>query len=163
MIEGKVEILKIREEGSALISELHSNAFRNSAEQNWSDQAFKEMFSVKGTVCYLIKRDELPLGFGFIRQVAGEAEIITFCILPNECKNGYATLLLEWIIKDLQRQSIKRLFLEVRENNDAALGLYKKCSFDTIGRRKGYYSNQHGENTDAIVMHLVLIDENNRK
>lgn len=159
MNEEKIEIVKMNAEASVLISDLHSKAFNEKAENEWTVEAFKAMFAIKGTICYLVNYDEQPIGFGLIRQVTDEAEIITFCILPNECKNGYATLLLEWIIKDLQRQSIKRLFLEVSENNVAALGLYKKCSFDIIGRRKGYYQNKHGKNTDAIVMQCVLYDE----
>jgi len=159
MNEGNIEIVKMNVEASALISDLHSKAFSKLSENEWTPDAFKEMFTINGTVCYLIKRDEQPIGFALIRKVTDEAEIITFCILPNECKNGYATILLEWVIKDLQRQSIKRLFLEVSEYNVAALGLYKKCSFDIIGRRNGYYHNKHGGNSDAIVMNRVLNDE----
>ena len=159
MIEGDIEILKMNAEASLLISELHYKAFIASSDQEWSEKAFREMLSIKGTNCYLVKRDMNPIGFALMRRIADEVEIITFCILPNECKNGYATLLLEWIIKDLQRQSIKRLFLEVRENNVAAIGLYKKCSFDIIGRRNGYYQIKNGENIDAIVMQRVLKSE----
>lgn len=159
MNEEVINIVKLNAEASSLISELHSKAFLNTSKNEWTVDVFQEMFTIKGTICYIIKNDEQPIGFALIRQVIDEAEIITFCILPNECKNGYATLLLEWVIKDLQGQSIKRLFLEVSEDNVAALGLYKKCSFDIIGRRNGYYHNKHGEKIDAIVMKCVLNDE----
>ncbi len=159
MNDSNLEIITMNGEASLLLSELHSSAFRKTLKNTWSEKVFRELFSVNDTQCYIIKRDALPLGFGLIRKVAGEAEIITFCILPNECKNGYATILLEWIIKDLQHQSIKRLFLEVKENNEAALELYKKCSFDIIGRRNGYYQNQYGDNIDAIVMQRELFDD----
>ena len=59
----------------------------------------------------------------------------------------------------MQPRSIKRLFLEVRENNDAAIKLYKKCSFKTIGRRKGYYSSHQADNIDALVMQYQLIEQ----
>lgn len=154
-----IEILKMNSEAASLLSHIHSEAFLGASKNEWTADVFNELFAVSGTDCYLIKLDQKPLGFGLTRAAADEAELITFCILPNECKNGYATLLLEWIIKDLQRQSIKRLFLEVSENNVAALGLYKKCSFDIIGRRKGYYQNKRGKNIDAIVMQCVLNDE----
>ncbi len=65
-------------------------------------------------------------------------------------------MLLEWIGKRLQTQSFKRLFLEVRENNEAAIRLYKKCSFKIIGRRKGYYNSSREEKADALVMQNEL-------
>ena len=155
----EIEIFNLNVGVSEILCDIHSIAFQNQGGDEWTADAFQQMLSVNGTDCYIIKHDFTPIGFGLIRKVIDEAEIITFCILPNECNNGYATLLLEWIIKDLQRQSIKRLFLEVSENNKAALGLYKKCSFDIIGRRKGYYQNPQGKNADAIIMQRELVDK----
>lgn len=60
---------------------------------------------------------------------------------------GYSKLLME----DMVKKSEKRIFLEVRENNTAAVGLYLKFGFETVGIRKSYYSDT-GE--DAVVMML---------
>ncbi|MDG1996670.1 MAG: GNAT family N-acetyltransferase, partial [Emcibacteraceae bacterium] len=65
-------------------------------------------------------------------------------------------LLLEWIIKDLQGNSFEKIFLEVRENNVAAIRLYKKNSFDIIGRRIGYYQINKHQKIDALVMQCDL-------
>ena len=40
-----------------------------------------------------------------------------------------------------KENGINDFFLEVREKNEAAQGLYKKFGFTPCGKRKGYYSN----------------------
>lgn len=155
----KITINEIGVSASELLAEIHRKSFQNSVEKSWTSKEFVDLFSTNGTKCYLINDLSEPIGFSLIRSVVDEAEIITFCVLPNWCKNGYATLLLEWVIKELQDGSFKRLFLEVRENNKEALGLYKKCSFDIVGRRKGYYNNHQGVNFDALVMQRDLVEQ----
>ncbi|MCP5382537.1 MAG: ribosomal protein S18-alanine N-acetyltransferase [Kordiimonadaceae bacterium] len=151
-----ISISELGIEGAELLSVIHKEAFYGEYEQKWEAQDFIELFSIPGTVSYLISFDGQPIGFILIRSIEDEAEIITFCILPKWFRNGYASYLLEWVINTLQKQSVKRLFLEVRENNDAAIKLYQKCSFKIIGRRKGYYKGHHGEITDALVMQIQL-------
>ncbi|MEZ5757370.1 MAG: ribosomal protein S18-alanine N-acetyltransferase [Emcibacteraceae bacterium] len=153
-----ISISEVGVEGAKLLSAIHEEAFYEEHEQQWKEKDFIELFSIPGTVSYLISNAEQPMGFILIRNIQDEAEIITFCILPKWCRNGYATYLLEWVINRLQQQSVKRFFLEVNENNDAAINLYQKCSFKKIGRRKGYYKGHHGAKTDALVMQIQLTD-----
>jgi len=153
----KIEVIEIGIEGAELLREIHGAVFAKLPEQAWSKNDFQDMFSIMGTKAYVMSENKIPVGFILLREVMGEVEIITFCILPKWRNKGYATFLLEWIIKKLQLQSIKRLFLEVREDNDAAIALYNKCSFKAIGRRKGYYNNHKGGKIDALVMQCDLI------
>ena len=44
---------------------------------------------------------------------------------------------------------IKLLHLEVRVSNEAAIGLYEKYGFKSLGSRKGYYQDN---NEDALIM-----------
>jgi [ribosomal protein S18]-alanine N-acetyltransferase len=150
------EIKEFGVESAALLAELHSRSFTDVPEKVWNENDFSKLFSIAGTKSYVICLDDEPIGFILIRKLIDEAEIITFCILPKWCRNGYATVLLEWVIKKLQLRSVKRLFLEVRENNNAALKLYKNFSFVIIGRRKGYYGHHNGTVIDALVMQLQL-------
>jgi len=48
---------------------------------------------------------------------------------------------------------VRTAFLEVRESNDAARGLYGSRGFSEIGRRRGYYRRPV---EDALVMRRVL-------
>ena len=146
-------------ESAELLASIYAQAFENAPEQKWGYKELHELLSVTGTTSFVICRDGEPVGFALLRVIAGEGELITLCILPKWCNNGYATTLLEWITDTMQLRSIKRLFLEVRENNEAAIKLYKKGSFKTIGRRKGYYSSHQAENIDALVMQYQLIEQ----
>lgn len=153
----QLDIIELGVAGVDLLGNIHRMSFEKMPEQVWTINEFKELFSVAGTTSYVINKAGEPIGFILIRKVIEEAEIITFCILPKYCKNGYATLLLEWVIRELQRQSVKRFFLEVRENNSAAIRLYEKCSFEIIARRKDYYNNHCEKQIDALVMECRLI------
>lgn len=155
----KKENLKIHQlniAGADILAEIYHLAFQNMQEQVWDAQTFKELFEIEGTSSYILEKNTQPLGFIMLRKLHDEVEIITFCILPKWCNNGYATFLLEWMIRRLQKQKIKRVFLEVRENNEAAKKLYNKCCFRKVGRRAGYYNNLDGKKIDALVMQLEL-------
>lgn len=153
----QIDINKMGIESCSLLSNIHKLCFDKMPEKTWKSKDFEELFSIDGTISYVMSKAGEPVGFILIRKIIDEAEIITFCILPKYCNNGYATLLLEWVIRKLQMHSIKRLFLEVRNNNLAAMKLYKKCSFEIIGQRNGYYKNRHNDKIDALVMQCQLI------
>ena len=152
----KTAIVEMAVEGSELLSSIHIICFENSSEQAWRKEEFQSLFKIAGTISYVMSIKDQPIGFILVRKIQGEAEILTFCILPIWCNKGYASTLLEWVIKKLQQKSFNRLFLEVRENNNAALKLYKKYSFKVVGRRKGYYNSHQGDKIDALVMHYEL-------
>lgn len=156
MTEANITIDEMSVEGAELLSTIHEICFENSPEQSWLKQEFQNLMSIAGTISYVISINGQPIGFVLIREIPDEAEILTICILPKWCNNGYASYLLEWIIKKLQHKSFKRLFLEVRENNGAAVKLYKKYTFKVIGRRKGYYNSHQADKIDALVMHREL-------
>ncbi len=157
MIEAaSLQISEIGIAGSELLARIHSIAFEDHDGQKWDSKTFEELFNIRGTTGYILKKNDQPIGFILIRHLYDVVEIITFCILPRWCKNGYATYLLKSIIKSLKQKAFKRVFLEVRENNKAAVGLYQKCSFVQIGRREGYYSNSRSYKNDSLVMKLEL-------
>lgn len=65
---------------------------------------------------------------------------------------GFAQVLIRKAIDEALREEMKRIHLEVRKSNTAAIALYQKLGFDTVQVRKGFYSN--GE--DAYIMDLIL-------
>ena len=131
----EINISQVGIEFSDLLSQMHDISFDGLPEQSWSKDDFRKMLEITGTNAYVVDLHEQPIGFILVREAVDEAEIITFCMLPKWCNNGYATLLLEWLIRKLQQRCFNRLFLEVRENNEAAIRVYKKCSFKVVGRR----------------------------
>jgi ribosomal-protein-alanine N-acetyltransferase len=59
------------------------------------------------------------------------------------------------LIESAQGRAVRRMTLEVRPSNTAALGLYGKFGFHIEGRRPRYYSD--GE--DALIMWTGPLDE----
>jgi len=74
-------------------------------------------------------------------------DITDFFIEEKERKKGYASLLL----KELFKEPVSKIMLEVREDNINAINLYKKHGFNTIHIRKKYYKDK-----DALIMERCL-------
>ena len=90
--------------------------------------------------------DGMPAGFCAWRQTApDEAELLNLAVAPTVRRSGVASALLE----ALSRAATGDIYLEVAEDNTAALALYKKLGWAEIALRRGYYS--HGR-MNAVVM-----------
>ncbi len=64
--------------------------------------------------------------------------------------------MVEGLVRAARRAEVKRLFLEVASDNDAAVALYKGLGFAAAGRRKGYYQRPGGKSADALILALDL-------
>ena len=69
-------------------------------------------------------------------------------MIPAERRRGIARRLLE---SELSRGR-NTWFLEVRESNVAALGLYQSLGFQQVGLREAYY---HNPSESGIVMKFI--------
>ena len=70
--------------------------------------------------------------------------ILTIDVSHRHRRKGIAERLLQEIEKIFREKGIKVCYLEVREDNIAALNLYQKSGYRKIGRLKNYYENAHG-------------------
>jgi ribosomal-protein-alanine N-acetyltransferase len=80
-----------------------------------------------------------------------EAEILSIGVTPDRQRQGVGQRLLQHFLEHGTSQNMKRVFLEVAENNLPAVGLYRDFGFVEFGRRKGYYK-QGNRKIDAIMM-----------
>jgi len=88
------------------------------------------------------------VGFLASRQTApGEREILNVAVSPESRGSGIGRRLVE---ADLSRGS-GACFLEVRQSNSAALGLYQSMGFERTGLRENYY---HDPSEPGIVMRV---------
>jgi ribosomal-protein-alanine N-acetyltransferase len=92
-------------------------------------------------------------GFIISRLVAGELHINNVAVRSEFRRHGVAMKLLQAVLTEGQRSGARLAFLEVREGNVAAQGLYGRCGFEVTGRRRRYY-NQPVE--DALLMSLLI-------
>lgn len=97
---------------------------------------------VNKTFLYIVN-DEI-IGFLHIQDLVDEIDVINIVINEDYRRKGYASRLIEYVIK---YANTKKIVLEVSNHNISAINLYKKYDFKEINRRKGYYNG-----IDAIIM-----------
>ena len=71
-----------------------------------------------------------------------DAELMTIGVAKPHQGHGLGRSLLAALIERARLLGARRMLLEVRVDNLAALGLYRSCGFVTIGVRKRYYQPQ---------------------
>ena len=98
--------------------------------------------------------DTTPVGFMLWRVAADEAEILSLGVLPVARRHGIATALLDAAVVSLLAAGVASLFLEVAEDNAAALAFYRAHGFGEVGRRSRYYRRANERDADALVLKL---------
>jgi len=83
--------------------------------------------------------------------IVDEAHIATLATHPDFRRHGIGEQLLLQSLKAARTEGAKLAFLEVREGNRAAQGMYSKHRFEVTGRRPRYYKDNQ---EDALLMTL---------
>lgn len=119
-------------------------------EHHWSKDSFYGELSnnLAHYYCSFDLQGNL-LGYAGSWRVIDEAHITTIAIKPELRRKKIGEALLCRIISDCYKNEIKYITLEVRASNTAAISLYEKYGFKSLGTRKGYYQNN---NEDALIM-----------
>lgn len=117
---------------------------------HWSKESFYNELenSLAHYYCALNEENTL-LGYAGCWHIFEEAHITTLSVNPDFRRQSVAQNLLFAIIDDCYKNKIKYITLEVRESNIAAISLYEKNGFKSIGTRKGYYQDN---NENALIM-----------
>ncbi|RKX85980.1 MAG: hypothetical protein DRP57_02530 [Spirochaetes bacterium] len=96
--------------------------------------------NIKG---YIAETGSGTAGFIIARQPEHRrgrpTEIITIDILPEFRKKGYGEKLLRFMENHLLNNRCRYIYLEVAENNDPALKLYKKLGYKIAEKINAYY------------------------
>jgi len=141
---------------AGLLSELQQLSFAGQMEQVWTEEEFRLLLQGPGVEALVVCEKDQPIGFILSRRAAGEAEILSICVLPQYRKRGVGQRLLEKFRTSLDPSDVTELFLEVREHNRAAIALYERNGFHVVGRRKKYYGAPGREKQDALVMKKTI-------
>ncbi len=134
---------------SFILSRLHRQGF----DRPWGESEFEALIadrSVLGHVACV--QGAAPIGFILSRLAADEAEVLSIVVERRNRGQGLARAILRQHMETLIRQRIRKLFLEVEAENEPAIRLYRRLSFNEIGRRKSYYRKADGSTADAIMM-----------
>lgn len=83
-----------------------------------------------------------------LKIIVDSAEVLCVATDENYRGKGIATQLMQMAENECENRGVCEINLEVRASNDAVY-LYEKCGFETVGRRKNYYS---APTEDALLM-----------
>jgi ribosomal-protein-alanine N-acetyltransferase len=129
------------------LAALHAQAF----DAPWTAEAFADLLGQAGVFA-----EAAPDGFVLMRVVADEAEVLTLAVRPDARERGLGGRLLAEGVARAEVLGAGRVFLEVAEDNAAALALYRRSGFAEAGRRRGYYARPDGARRDALLFALNL-------
>mgnify|MGYP001771916921 CR=1 FL=1 len=117
--------------------------------QPWSEQVFVDAL-YNDTVSLIVAQaeDGRVLGYAALSVSLEEGSLDKIAVDPACRRQGVGEELLKVFLR-FGRANLAFLTLEVRASNDAAIGLYEKLGFQTVGRRKNYYAQEH---EDALLM-----------
>lgn len=121
--------------------------------RTWSGQEFQRFLDDPKTV---FVGDENA--FVLARNLGPEAEVLMLATHPRFQRQGRGLLHLQSLLEELGKRAVELLFLEVRADNLAAIGLYQRVGFLETARRKGYYANEDGTREDALILQKTISD-----
>ena len=90
-------------------------------------------------------------GYLLATMIDDEAEILSIGVTPDRQRQGVGKRLLQYFFEHGTSQNMIRVVLEVAEDNEPAVRLYRDFGFVEFGRRKDYYK-QGNRKIDAIMM-----------
>jgi len=135
--------------------QLMADLYRLCFAKPWTAESFERLISSPG--CRVLCLGSEPLEALLIyRVVADEAEIITVCTHPEHRQRGLARNLLGEMEADLAALHVRKTHLEVRVDNQAAIGLYTAMGYKENGRRPNYYKEE-GREIDGLQMVKPLV------
>lgn len=107
--------------------------------QPWSRQGFLDSLCLENTV-FLVAEEEGELsGYIGMYTAVDEGEIVNVAVAPEKRGRGIGMMLMQKMKRAAQEGNIKRIVLEVRVSNQAAIRLYEKNGFISCGVRKNFY------------------------
>lgn len=121
----------------------------------WPRQSF-ESFIDRAGVTFIVAedpgREEGIVGYAVLIRVAEEAELLNLAVSGGARRGGIGSSLLRSLLEVAARDGVTMVYLEVRESNAAARGLYAAHGFVEVGRRRRYYQRPE---EDALILQRV--------
>ena len=90
---------------------------------------------------FVASKQKKIIGFSGIWLFPNEAHIAQIAVEPSKQRNRVGSLLLEACLEVAKESLLKKIYLEVHEDNQVAINFYKKNNFSTIKNKTNYYKN----------------------
>lgn len=142
-----VKIRPMKREDIDQVVALEAQAY---GEHHWSKESFYNELSNELAKYFSVfnENDEL-IAYCGSWHILEEAHITNIAVSPEYRRKHIGEALLTAVINECFKNMVKYITLEVRVGNIAAISLYEKYGFKSLGIRKGYYQDN---NEDALIM-----------
>ena len=137
---------------AAALANLHGASFR----RGWSEDEFERLLLERNVVTHRAMIGRQLVGFVVSRLAPPEAEILSIAVDGAHRGRGLSRDLLLTHLGHLAGHGVRKIFLEVEENNQPARRLYERMGFAVVGRRERYYQQPGGEQLNALLMRRDL-------
>ena len=149
----KIRILDAKKDSDLLfkIVEHENEVFGEATVGNWNIKPFAKY----GKVFVMLSDDEdelmsvIEVLSSFDRESAYVYGVST---VPKFQKNGYAKILLQFVMKTLKEMGIKKIELTVDMDNFTAKRIYEKLGFEIADN----LDNEYGDNVERYLMRYSL-------
>jgi ribosomal-protein-alanine N-acetyltransferase len=138
---------------AAALAVLHAASFN----RGWSEHEFEQLLTDRHVTADRAVDGRANVGFILSRRAADEAEILSVAVARSWRGRRVARRLLDLHLRRLAGLGLHAVFLEVDENNEPALRLYRRAGFSEVGRRPGYYPRSAGQQASALVLRRDLV------
>ena len=126
-----------------------NSAFDPVYGEAWTIDQTRSMLDLPGTAMVAGRVGDEMVGFGLVRAIAGEAELLLLGIVPHARRRGYGARILQRCIAFAASGGAETMFLEVREGNKA-VELYLAAQFEQYNCRPDYYVGRDGQRRSAL-------------
>ncbi len=133
----------------AALADLHALCF--TVPPPFTERGFADLLNSQTS--FLITQ---PGGFALGRAAAGEAELLTLAVHPDQRRDGLGRALLTGFEAEARARGAGVAFLEVATDNAAALALYRGAGYGYAGRRRNYYRSGADQAIDAVLLRKTL-------
>ena len=117
----------------------------------WTRGNFSDALD-SGYLCCVDETEEEGIrGYAILMPTVDEAELLNIGVAAAQQRKGLGRAMLAEMLDAARAKQLRRVFLEVRPSNVAAIALYRSVGFGEIGVRRGYYRDA-GSSEDAITM-----------
>ena len=121
----------------------------------WSERSFEELLRSPAAIFLVATHADSETVSGYVIAIAvtDQAEILNLAVVVSARRHGLGGALLDAAIEAVSERGAREIFLDVRESNKPALGLYRSRGFAALGRRGKYYRNPV---EDALVLRRAV-------
>lgn len=132
-------------------------AFDPQYGEAWTLAQCEAVFALAGCRLALVEADGIAAGFALTRSVIDETELLLLAVHPRFQGRGIGEALLRDAIEHSRNAGTARIFLEVRQSNNA-VHFYEQIGFTRTGIRRDYYRSRNGQSFDALTFSMSAQD-----